>query len=325
MLKLKVISHIRFQTSSLASPPTRSSAVYLEDNIRLPHTHKIIFGGTLSPLLPSPYTHHLALGSHDNGYVNVLRSVITEGFRDKLILIPGYSEVALDIKALMLPELRIPDLFISTKLAPASYTSIASGPPPGLLARISNSSITSVTPAPAPTDIPNSTPGRNSFQSYKTAAQTGRNDYEASDSSASTDANDAQSAQPFHWQFTNRVSSPGKQRRLNPKLVEFILLSDTRLTELPTLSALVEAFVDPHYAFILDSHLWLQITPHLAPCFIFNSADMDQTADTLMTIYSRKKTIKNSPRMLKRLPARLPTRVRQLSHLSHSLPSHPSS
>jgi len=177
--------------------------VYLEDNIRLPHTYKIIFGG-----------------SHDNGYVNVLRSVITEGFRDKLILIPGYSDVALDIKALTLPELRIPDLFISTKLVPPSYTSIASFPPPGLPlasrlaapnAQIFNSSITSVTPAPAPADISNSFPTYKS----KSALQTSRNDYEASDSSASTDANDTHPAQLIH--FTNR-SSPGRLRRLNPKL-----------------------------------------------------------------------------------------------------------
>ncbi|KAF8558842.1 hypothetical protein OG21DRAFT_1404128, partial [Imleria badia] len=181
--------------------------VYLEDNIRLPQTHKIIFGG-----------------SHDNGYVNVLRSVITEGFRDKLILMPGYAEVALDIRALLLPELRVPDLFISSKLVPPSYTSIASGPPPGLpsiprvAAQNGQLSNASTAPAHAPADISNPIPRRNSFQTYKSALQTGRNDpvpYEASDSSGSTDAND-NPAQLIH--FTRRVSSPGRQRRLNPKL-----------------------------------------------------------------------------------------------------------
>ncbi|KAH0840069.1 hypothetical protein J3R83DRAFT_1036 [Lanmaoa asiatica] len=184
--------------------------VHLQDNIRLPQTHRIIFGG-----------------SHDNGYVNVLRSVITEGFRDKLILMPGYSDVALDIKALMLPELRIPDLFMTSKLVPPSYISIASGPPPGLpitprLAasnpQISNSSITSITPARTPADFTDTSPRRNSIQSYKSALQIGRNDpfpYEPSDSSGSTDANDVHPAQLVH--FTRRLSSPGK-RRLNPKL-----------------------------------------------------------------------------------------------------------
>lgn len=161
----------------------------------------------------------------------MLRSVITEGFRDKLVLMPGYSDVALDIKALMLPELRIPNLFITSKLTPPSYTSIASGPPPGLTisprisapnAQISNSSIT---PAHPPTDVPNFSPRRNSIQSYKSALQTSRNDpvpYEPSDSSGSIDVNDAHPAQLV--QFSRRLPSPGKQRRLNPKVVEFLAL-----------------------------------------------------------------------------------------------------
>ncbi|KAG6378862.1 hypothetical protein JVT61DRAFT_13142 [Boletus reticuloceps] len=183
---------------------------------------------------------HLFLGSHDNGYVNALRSVITEGFRDKLILIPGYAEVALDIRALALPELRIPDLFITTKLVPLSYTAIASGPPPGLPisprvaaqnGHISNSSTTSVTTPHAPADILSTSPRRNSIQSYKSALQAGRPDpvaYETSDSSVSTDANDAHPAQLIH--FTPRMSSPGRQRRLNPKLVESVALCLYRLT-----------------------------------------------------------------------------------------------
>lgn len=212
----------------------RFTAVHLEDNIRLPQTDKIIFGGNRLLLpFPSPPPNSL-LGSHDNGYVNVLRSVITEGFRDKLILMPGYSDVALDIKALSLPELRIPDLFVTSKLVPPSYTSIASGPPPGLSitprlpapnAQISNSSISSSTPAHAPADILNYTPRRNSIQTYKSALQTSRNDpvpYEPSDSSGSTDVNDIHPAQLI--QFTRRLSSPGKQRRLNPKLVESLAL-----------------------------------------------------------------------------------------------------
>lgn len=134
----------------------------------------------------------------------------------------------------MLPELRIPNLFITTKLVPPSYTSIASGPPPGLPPtprlpplnpQISNSLSTSISPARPAADISNSTSRRNSIPSYKSALQSGRNDpipYEASDSSVSTDANDAHPAQLI--QFTRRLSSPGRQRRLNPKLVELIPL-----------------------------------------------------------------------------------------------------
>lgn len=233
MLKLKVTCLFLLSDSPLSSPPTHSIAVHLEDNIRLPQTHKIIFGGTRLPFfLPRPP--NASIGSHDNGYVNVLRSVITEGFRDKLILIPGYSDVALDIKTLMLPELRIPNLFISSKLVPPSYTSIASGPPPGLSltpripppsAQIFNSSTTSIASAHPPPDISNSSPRRNSIQTYKSALQSSRVDpvpYEPSDSSGSIDANEAHPAQLV--QFTRRLSSPGKQRRLNPKLVEFLSL-----------------------------------------------------------------------------------------------------
>ncbi|KAF9247164.1 hypothetical protein BU15DRAFT_58049 [Melanogaster broomeanus] len=153
--------------------------VHLEDNIRLPQTYKIIFGG-----------------SHDNGYVNVLRSVITAGFREKLIIMPGYNEVATDIKALVLPELRVPNLFMTTKLAPPSYMSIASGPPPGLPAtpRLAAATAQVFTTPGSPGlggDVSGSSARRNSIQNYGPAWQNGRNDsilYEESDGSVSTDA-----------------------------------------------------------------------------------------------------------------------------------------
>ncbi|KAF9222090.1 hypothetical protein BS17DRAFT_235498 [Gyrodon lividus] len=184
--------------------------VHLEDNIRLPQTYKIIFGG-----------------SHDNGYVNVLRSVITAGFRERLILMPGYNDVAMDIKALMLPELRVPDLFMTTKLVPLSYTSIASGPPPGLPATprlVAATAQVAGSPTPpglGPVDVSGPTLRRNSIPNYGSAWQTGRHDsipyaYAASDGSVSTDAGEAQLVQTVH--FTRRVSSPGKQRHINPKL-----------------------------------------------------------------------------------------------------------
>lgn len=205
------------------------AVVHLEDNIRLPQTYRIIFGGNTA-FLSSLHRHPLnsSLGSHDNGYVNVLRSVITAGFRDKLILIPGYTDVAVDIKALMLPELRIPNLFMTTKLVSPSYMSIASGPPPGLPAtpRLAAAAPqVSSPPGLGQGDVSRVGARRDSIPSYKTALQSGRNDsllYEASDSSVSTDASEAQPAQPV--QFMRRVSSPGKQRRVNPKLVESTIL-----------------------------------------------------------------------------------------------------
>ncbi|KIK96949.1 hypothetical protein PAXRUDRAFT_137313 [Paxillus rubicundulus Ve08.2h10] len=182
--------------------------VHLEDNIRLPQTYKIIFGG-----------------SHDNGYVNVLRSVITAGFRERLVLMPGYNDVAMDIKALMLPELRVPDLFMTTKLVPPSYTSIASGPPPGfpvtprLAAATAHAANFPAPPGLGSGDASGPSPRRNSVPSYGAALQSGRSDshpYAASDDSGSTDASEIQAAQPV--QFTRRVSSPAKQRHINPKL-----------------------------------------------------------------------------------------------------------
>lgn len=77
--------------------------VHLEDDIRLPQTFKIIFGGC-----------------HDAGYIPSLHSQMTAGFRDKLILLKGYTQMAPGIAALDLPTLEIPGLFMSHKLAGGS-------------------------------------------------------------------------------------------------------------------------------------------------------------------------------------------------------------
>ncbi|KAJ2926777.1 hypothetical protein H1R20_g10300, partial [Candolleomyces eurysporus] len=74
-----------------------------EAEIRLPQTECIIFAGC-----------------HDNGYVTTLRSHITSGSRDKLILLQSYDEVASGIGALNLPIISIPYLFINQKLAPTA-------------------------------------------------------------------------------------------------------------------------------------------------------------------------------------------------------------
>ncbi|KAF9557235.1 hypothetical protein CPC08DRAFT_743709 [Agrocybe pediades] len=71
----------------------------LEDEIRLPQTEKIIFGGC-----------------HDNGYVTTLRSQITAGLKSKLTLLRGYTENAAGFAELELSSFCIPDLFIQNKL-----------------------------------------------------------------------------------------------------------------------------------------------------------------------------------------------------------------
>jgi len=66
-------------------------------------------------------------GCHDNGYATTLRSQITAGFKHKLILLRGYSDMAAGINELELPSFSIPDLFIQQKLG-NPFTS-----PPGLV------------------------------------------------------------------------------------------------------------------------------------------------------------------------------------------------
>ncbi|KAJ7249498.1 hypothetical protein B0H12DRAFT_693927 [Mycena haematopus] len=86
--------------------------VYLEDEIRLPETFKIIFGGC-----------------HDNGYVANLHSQITAGFKDKLILLKSYTEMASGFAMLDLPSLVIPDLFMSQKMEDIPSSPTGTGVP----------------------------------------------------------------------------------------------------------------------------------------------------------------------------------------------------
>ena len=69
----------------------------------------LIFNGVL--LIPSRL-----VGCHDNGYAHTLRSLITDGYRDKLVLLRGYSDMAKEIGMLGLPDFTIPDLFRASKI-----------------------------------------------------------------------------------------------------------------------------------------------------------------------------------------------------------------
>ena len=82
-------------------------------------------------------------GCHDNGYVSALNSFITSGHKEKLILLPGYADVAVGIGKLGLPSIAIPDLFLAEKISlfPVQQATDRSGvqtpptspPPPGLV------------------------------------------------------------------------------------------------------------------------------------------------------------------------------------------------
>ncbi|KAL1686275.1 hypothetical protein GGG16DRAFT_97018 [Schizophyllum commune] len=73
--------------------------VLLEDETRLSNTVRVYFAGC-----------------HDNGYANTLRTLITEGFCDKLVLLRGYSDMATEINKLNLHDYTIPNLFRTSKI-----------------------------------------------------------------------------------------------------------------------------------------------------------------------------------------------------------------
>lgn len=113
---------------------TQKRTAHLEDDIRLPQTYKVIFGGE-HPFLLSVTRHkneRSILGCHDNGYVTNLRSLITTGFKQKLILLRSYADLAAGIADLALPVLTIPDLFLTQKLGTPHIAPTVLGAPPGL-------------------------------------------------------------------------------------------------------------------------------------------------------------------------------------------------
>jgi len=55
---------------------------------------------------------------------------ITAGFKDKLILLPGYDEVAAGLSDLQLPSLRIPDLFVPVKYSTSIIPSVVQSSSP---------------------------------------------------------------------------------------------------------------------------------------------------------------------------------------------------
>lgn len=156
--------------------------------------------------LPRPRTlcaNLLILGCHDNGYVTTLNSYITSGHEQKLILLPGYSDVAAEIEKLGLPSLKIPSLFLAEKL---------SAP---LVQHATDADRIPTPPTSPPGLVHPSSVARQSVGSYKSAVQT------------KTLADDAKwnvssirvSAEPP--QLDNFDSSVRGLRKTNPRLVEF--------------------------------------------------------------------------------------------------------
>lgn len=74
-------------------------------------------------------------GGHDNGYTSTLTSLENEGFLDKIVLLRGYRNIALELKSLRLPHLEIDRLFMAEKIPTNTQkksTSSYSSPPPAL-------------------------------------------------------------------------------------------------------------------------------------------------------------------------------------------------
>jgi len=108
---------------SLRAPSNSIFLAILEDEIRLPQTERIIFGGTDEDHINSILNITIiSVGCHDNGYVTSIRSQITAGFKHKLILLQGYSDMATGIKDLDLPSFHIPELFMPEKLVVLPFT-----------------------------------------------------------------------------------------------------------------------------------------------------------------------------------------------------------
>lgn len=55
-------------------------------------------------------------GAHDNGYTSTLASLQNEGLLDKIVLLRGYKDLAIELKHLQLPVVEVEGVFRSTKM-----------------------------------------------------------------------------------------------------------------------------------------------------------------------------------------------------------------
>lgn len=184
-------------------------------------------------------------GCHDNGYVSALNSFITSGHKEKLILLPGYAEMAAGIDKLGLPSLQIPDLFLPEKInlfSDRARVPSPPTPPPGLV-HPGSPAITRPTIIPQNVKDSYSAPVRRGSDpgifnraaieagvSYKSAVQ-GRG-FSTSDGYAKSVVSSARTS-PTPSQIDGSDASimggggghGSPSRRINPKIVEFIQFS----------------------------------------------------------------------------------------------------
>lgn len=58
-----------------------------------------------------------SIGCHKKGYITALNSCIASGHEEKLVLLPGNNHIAVEMKNLGLPSLKIPALFLAVNLS----------------------------------------------------------------------------------------------------------------------------------------------------------------------------------------------------------------
>jgi hypothetical protein len=77
--------------------------------------------------LRSEYITHDS-GCHDGGYSTALKNLQNQDLLDKIVLLPGYWNIARDIRDLNRPTLNIDNLFLPSKITaspPVTYSKIA--------------------------------------------------------------------------------------------------------------------------------------------------------------------------------------------------------
>ncbi|TFL00699.1 hypothetical protein BDV98DRAFT_569434 [Pterulicium gracile] len=81
----------------------------LDRDVSLPQTFKVFFGGC-----------------HDNGYATSLRTLLTGGLGDKVVLLTSYNEMAKGLSELGLNVMTVPGLFMEQKLSTFGNHSVLS-------------------------------------------------------------------------------------------------------------------------------------------------------------------------------------------------------
>lgn len=149
------------------------------------------------------------IGCHDNGYVSSLRSQITAGFRDKLILLKGYTQMATAIAALDLPTMEIPDLFITQKLATGSRWMTSPHPSNQMVTGTDSDTVLDELSKMLPGESDEVDPTTSYSRVLQRAAPDSR-ERSAREPSPSTEAS---------WEGSYALSAPGT-RHVNPNFVE---------------------------------------------------------------------------------------------------------